>query len=101
MADDDYDVAVNVMQGQTGYGIYFRSEGGKIKVTKLDRGSEAEIAGVQPDDELVSVTDNDKKLPVEAPGSRVLVSPENYQAALQLVRNMKSCRLEFRSPGFG
>ena len=102
MADEepDYDVAVNVMKGQDGYGIYFNSQSGVIKVTKLDKGSEAERAGVQPGDELVGVKDNDGKFPLEAPGTRMAVSVENYQAVLQCVRQMKNCRLEFKAPGF-
>jgi hypothetical protein len=31
----------------------------------------------------------------------VIVTTENYQAALALVRSMKYCCLRFRSPGFG
>ena len=58
MADDEepaYDVAVNVHKGAEGYGIYFTQKDGKITVTKLDKDSEAERAGVQPKDELVSI----------------------------------------------
>ena len=69
-----FDVVVNVMKGRDGYGIYFSSVGGVIKTTKLDKGSEAEIAGVQPGDELIFVQDNDKKYPAEDPGSIVPVS---------------------------
>ena len=46
------------------------------------------------------MTDLDGKVPAEAPGQRVKVTPENYQPALALVRTMKYCRLEFKSPGF-
>ena len=49
MADDEepaYDVAVNVHKGAEGYGIYFTQKDGKITVTKLDKNSEAEKAGV-------------------------------------------------------
>ena len=95
-----YDVAVNVHKGKDGYGIYFTQREGRITVTKLDKDSEAERAGVQPKDELVSVMDLDKKFPEENPGAKVYVGPTNYQAALNLVRNMKYCRLEFRSDGF-
>ena len=95
-----FDVVVNVMKGRDGYGIYFSSLGGVIKTTKLDKGSEAEIAGVQPGDELIFVQDNDKKYPAGDPGCIVPVSPENYQAALAMVRNMTNVRLGFKSPGF-
>lgn len=105
MADDEeplYDVAVNVMKDKAnGYGIYFNCSGGKIKVTKLDKGSEAERAGVQANDELVSVQDNDKKFPAESPGKKMVVCAENYQAVLNNVRQMNYCRLEFKAPGFG
>ena len=42
--DPQYDVAVNVMKGKDGYGIYFTNKDGQIRVTKLDAGSEAERA---------------------------------------------------------
>ena len=104
MADDEepaYDVAVNVHKGAEGYGIYFTQKDGKITVTKLDKDSEAERAGVQPKDELASIQDLDKVYPTAAPGTKVAVSVDNYQEALNMVRQMKYCRLEFRSPGFG
>ena len=106
MPDDeiDYDVAVNVMKGSDGYGIYFNSGEGTIKVTKLDKGSEAERAGVQVKDELVGIQDNDKVQPPSGwdpnkrPGDVVGVSLENYQKVLNLVREMKNCKLFFRAP---
>ena len=101
MADDDYDVMVNVRKGQEGYGIYFCQREGTISVTKIDKNSEAERAGVQPKDILVSVQDLDKKLPAEDPGGLVKVSAANYQAALQMVRSMEYCSLRFKAPGFG
>ena len=53
MAEEpEYDVAVNVHKGADGYGIYFNSSGGIIKVTKLDADSEAVRAGVQRGDEV-------------------------------------------------
>jgi hypothetical protein len=55
-----------------------REEG--MVVTKLDPGSEAEKAGVQPGDRLVQVQDNDLKLPPQSPGQPVLVTRENYSA---------------------
>jgi C-terminal processing protease CtpA/Prc len=102
MADDEpkFDVAVNVYKGADGYGIYFTCKDGEISVTKLDPNSEAMRSGVQPGDRLVSVQDLDKKLPLESPGSEVDVSPANYRESLELVRNMKYCRLAFKSPGF-
>ena len=50
--EPEYDVAVNVHKGADGYGIYFNSSGGIIKVTKLDADSEAVRAGVQRGDEV-------------------------------------------------
>ena len=93
--DPQYDVAVNVMKGKDGYGIYFTNKDGVIRVTKLDAGSEAARAGVQPGDVLYSVQDNDKKLPADRPGQPVVVSLDNYQETLQLVRQMSNCRLCF------
>ena len=99
MADDiHYDVAVNVSKGQDGYGIYFNSGGGIIRVTKLDKKSEAEIAGVQVGDQLVCVQELDKNN--KAVGNKVPVNLENYQAVLNLVRDMKYCRMEFLAPAF-
>ena len=49
MADEEplYDVTVNIHKDkQNGYGIYFTQRNGTIVVTKLDKGSEAERAGV-------------------------------------------------------
>ena len=105
MADEEdppFDVAIQVHKGQNGYGIYFTQDAeGTIKVTKLDQGSEAMKAGVRVGDILNSVQDLDKKLPAESPGTEVRVVKENYQASLQMVREMKYCRLTFRSAGFG
>ena len=101
MGEPDYDVAVNVHKhAVNGYGIYFTNKEGVIKVTKLDAGSEAALAGVQANDELVFVQDMNKKLPETDPGSVVEVTAANYQATLQMVRNMTYCRLGFQSPGF-
>ena len=97
MGDPEYDVAVNVHKGQDGYGIYFTQRDGGIMVTKLDKGSEAERAGVQQGDMLVSVMDLDKVMPPDDPGKKVTVTGGNYQEALQLVRQMKYCRLEFKA----
>lgn len=96
----DYDVSVNVHKGSDGYGIYFTQKEGIIRVTKLDTGSEAERSGVRVNDVLVSVKDLDNLLPAEAPGMRIDVNPQNYQAALNLVRSMKYCELRFKAPGF-
>jgi len=95
MAEPEYDVAVQVHKGANGYGIYFTQANGTIKVTKLDEGSEAQMAGVQCGDILYSVQDLDKILPQEAPGSEVIVDSTNYQQTLQLVRSMNYCRLAF------
>mgnify|MGYP002701298280 CR=1 FL=1 len=75
-----------------GYGIYFTNKDGIIRVTKLDPGSEAERAGVQPGDILYSVQDNDKRLPLDRPGHAVRVDMSNYQETLQLVRALSHCR---------
>lgn len=103
MADEEplYDVTVNIHKDkQNGYGIYFTQRNGTIVVTKLDKGSEAERAGVQERDILVSVKDLDNIVPAEKPGMEVIVSTANYQPALQLVRTMNYAQLRFRSPGF-
>mmetsp|Transcript_27669 Transcript_27669/g.70546 ORF Transcript_27669/g.70546 Transcript_27669/m.70546 type:complete len:103 (+) Transcript_27669:70-378(+) len=102
MAEEpEYDVAINVHKGQSGYGIYFTQDcSGVISVTKLDHGSQAQMAGVQPGDMLHSVQDLEKKLPAENPGAEIRVGPENYQQSLQLVRQMKYCRLTFKAKGF-
>ena len=97
-----WDVAVNVQKGKNGYGIYFTNNTQTITVTKLDKNSEAMLAGVQPGDILYSVQDLDGQLPVETPGKEVIVSQENYQTSLSLVRAMKRCRLTFQAgTGFG
>ena len=93
--DPQYDVAVNVMKGNDGYGIYFTNANGVIRVTKLDVGSEAHRAGVVAGDILYSVQDNDKKLPLDRPGEPIVVDINNYSETLQLVRQMKNCRLCF------
>ena len=99
--EPEYDVVINVHKGADGYGIYFTSRDGVIKVTKLDTPSEAQTAGVQPEDVLYSVQDLDKMLPENDPGGVVVVTAQNYQATLTLVRSMKYCRLCFKTAGFG
>ncbi len=102
MADERVaDITINVHKGAQGYGIYFTLKDEQISVTKIDRGSPADDAGVQPKDTLIAVQDLDKKLPAEAPGAEVRVNSDNYFAALELVRNMKYARLSFASTGFG
>ena len=104
MGDDDpaWDVAVNVQKGKNGYGIYFTNNTHTITVTKLDKNSEAELAGVQPGDILYSVQDLDGILPVETPGKEIVVCQDNYQTSLSLVRAMRHCRLTFQAgTGFG
>ena len=116
------DVIINVHKGQGGYGIYFAQREEGMVVTKLDAGSEAMKAGVQPGDWLVKVQDNESKLPVEAPGVEITVNKENYsvrlpadhpcpvrpscaehahllrpQATLDMVRAMRYCKLSFCS----
>ena len=76
------DVIINVHKGQGGYGIYFAQREEGMVVTKLDPGSEAMKAGVQPGDWLVKVQDNESKLPVEAPGVEITVTKENYSVRL-------------------
>lgn len=99
MADTDIlpDVIINIHKGQQGYGIYFVQTKAKIVVTKLDKGSQAEQAGVQPGDQLISVQDLDSKLPLNNPGSEIRVMDDNYQETLDLVRAMKHCRMSFAS----
>ena len=102
MADErEPDITINLHKGAQGYGIYFTLRSEQIIVTKIDKNSPADDAGVQPDDMLIAVQDLDKKLPAEAPGAEVRVTSENYFAALELVRNMKYARLSFASAGFG
>lgn len=80
MADDEEpDVIINIHKGLDGYGIFFAQREEGMVVTKLDKGSEAEKAGVQPGDRLVRVQDNDGKLPMDAPGREVPVTKEGYQ----------------------
>jgi hypothetical protein len=92
-----YDVAIQIHKGQNGYGIYFTLRPTGIIVTKVDKGSEAELAGVQVNDMLHSVQDLDKKLPLSNPGVEEVVTDSNYHSALELVRNMKYCRLTFKA----
>lgn len=101
MADEQplADVIINIHKGQGGYGIYFMQREGKVVVIKVDEGSEAQKAGVQPDDQLIAVQDNDKVLPKEDPGTTVFVTMQNYAHVLDLVRNMKHCRISFLSKG--
>jgi len=101
MADEQplADVIINIHKGQGGYGIYFMQREGKVVVIKVDEGSEAQKAGVQPDDQLIAVQDNDKVLPKEDPGTAVFVTIQNYAHVLDLVRNMKHCRISFLSKG--
>lgn len=82
MADDEPDVIINVHKGGNGYGIYFAQREEGMVVTKLDKGSEAEKAGVQPGDRLIRVQDNDGKLPMDAPGRECPVTKEDYQESL-------------------
>ena len=97
----DYTCNPVIIRGENGYGIYFTQKNGVIHVTKIDVGSEAERSGVQVGDMLHSVQDLNRKLPADQPGEEVVVGTHNYQAALQLVRTMKYCRLTFRTAGFG
>ena len=144
MADDEPDVIINVHRGLDGYGIFFAQREEGMVVTKLDKGSEAEKAGVQPGDRLIRVQDNDGKLPMDTPGMEIPVTKEGYnespagrgsgteavaprpasagaavardswppavphcsstcrpfsrtQAALDMVRQMKHCKLSFVS----
>ena len=79
MADEDPDVIINIHKGQNGYGIYFAQREEGMLVTKLDKGSEAEKAGVQVGDRLIMVQDNDGKLPAEAPGRECPVTKDDYK----------------------
>jgi predicted metalloprotease with PDZ domain len=94
----DADVMVNVHKGQQGYGIYFTLKEPDIIVTAIDQGSEAQKAGVQPKDLLISVMDHDKKYPEDNPGAVIRIDKDNYHSALDLVRKMKYVQLAFRSP---
>mmetsp|Transcript_853 Transcript_853/g.1247 ORF Transcript_853/g.1247 Transcript_853/m.1247 type:complete len:99 (-) Transcript_853:13-309(-) len=89
------DVIINVHKGQNGYGIYFTQRNGEIVVTKLDQGSEAQKAGVQIDDRLIAIQDNDKLLPEETPGAPIYVNSDNYYRALDVVRSISYCRMSF------
>ena len=77
--DEEPDVIINIHKGLDGYGIFFAQREEGMVVTKLDKGSEAEKAGVQPGDRLVRVQDNDGKLPMNAPGREVPVTKADYQ----------------------
>ena len=85
MANNEPDVMIHVHKGQTGYGIYFTQKPEGIVVTKLDAGSEAEKAGVQPGDRLVAVMDNNKIEPKDNPGAEIKVDVDNYHVALDMV----------------
>ena len=89
---------IQVHKGQNGYGIYFTQSDTGITVTKLDKNSEAEKAGVQPGDRLLRVQDLDKNLPPSNPGVEIIVTATNYQETLDYVRKMKYCKLSFASP---
>ena len=78
MADDEPDVIINIHKGLDGYGIFFAQREEGMVVTKLDKGSEAEKAGVQPGDRLIRVQDNDGKLPIDTPGMEIPVTKEGY-----------------------
>jgi len=105
MADEDEDeglepdVTINIHKGRDGYGIYFAQQDGAMVVTKLDPASEAVKAGVQVGDRLLRVQDNDKKMPIESPGKEIIVNTKNYSTALQMVREMKYCKLSFLAAG--
>ena len=77
--DEEPDVIINIHKGLDGYGIFFAQREEGMVVTKLDKGSEAEKAGVQPGDRLVRVQDNDGKLPMNAPGREIPVTKADYQ----------------------
>ncbi|KAL1518683.1 hypothetical protein AB1Y20_002970 [Prymnesium parvum] len=91
------DVMVQVMKGKNGYGIYFTQSSSTIIVTKLDKGSEAEKAGVQPGDRLLRVQDLDKLLPPADPGGEIILTAQNYQQTLDYVRKMNRCKFFFLS----
>lgn len=57
-------------------------DGDGMYVSKLDPGSEAEKAGVQPNDHLVMLNDED-------------VRAEPYQETLARVRSFASCKMTF------
>lgn len=99
MDDDDRaaDISINIHKGSNGYGIYFTQKADGIFVTKLDANSEAVRAGVQVQDELYSVQDLDKVQPAHAPGDEIVVKADNYHSALEMVRQMKYCKLAFIS----
>ena len=77
--DEEPDVIINIHKGLDGYGIFFAQREVGMVATKLDKGSEAEKAGVQPGDRLVRGQDNDGKLPMDAPGREVPVTKADYQ----------------------
>ena len=95
---EEPDVMIQCHKGQNGYGIYFTQSDNGITVTKLDKGSEAEKAGVQPGDRLLRVQDLDKLVPPHNPGVEIIVTASNYQQTLDYVRKMKYCKLSFGSP---
>ena len=62
--DLDADTIINLHRGQQdGFGIYCRVRVHDIIVSAIERGSAAEKCGVQLNDTLVSVMDNDKRYP--------------------------------------
>lgn len=94
MADEGLqaDVMVRVMKGQNGFGIYFTQRGPTVLVTKLDKGSEAEKAGVQPGDRLLRVQDLDQQLPRSNPGCEIILTADNYHETIDYVRQMRYCK---------
>jgi hypothetical protein len=94
----DADIIINIHRGEQGYGIYFRVHQLEIVVSGVEKGSEAEKSGVQPNDLLVSVMDHDKVYPPCNPGAVMRINRDNYYETLKMVRRMKHAQCAFRSP---
>ena len=98
---EEPDVIIQCYRGQNGYGIYFviNMTENTIVVTRLDKNSQAEQAGVQAGDKLLRVQDLDSpaRWPPENPGREIIVTSQNVSATLDYVRAMKYCRMSFSS----
>ncbi|KAL1528988.1 hypothetical protein AB1Y20_010309 [Prymnesium parvum] len=94
---EEADVVIQIMKGKHNFGINLTRNSYGVVVTTLDKGSQAEQAGVQPGDRLLRVQDIDSKLPPENPGGEVVVTAENFHQTLACVRQMRYCRFFIKS----
>ncbi|KAL3895141.1 MAG: hypothetical protein SGPRY_013596, partial [Prymnesium sp.] len=91
------DVVIHIFKGPHNFGINVARQESGVIVMGLDKGSEAEKAGVQPGDRLLMVQDLDRLIPPDNPGGEIPVSSTNFHEALGYVRQMKHCRFFIQS----